>query len=335
MPWTASELEKKTGIRERRFSFDYDDATGHPLFPAGYGEPPGPAGVLAEQALREALVTADIDADSLDALIVGGSTPDRLHFGDDAQHLHHRLGMRPDAIVLQTNIGCAGAIFCLQWAKEMILSGARKRVAVVMVQVVSSLLNPATYGGSIEYAGKDTEAFLTALLFGDGAGAIVLEATGDDSDSAMVAVSTTNEHFEIAVQPGGGNLRPAGLPTTSFADLAVHIIGKRVADAYVPVMKKSIDAVLGDAGLEAADLARLYPHQANRRLIEPLREALDLPEERTAINVDRYGNTSGASVLILLAEDLRHGVVSLGSGAPVVLAAVGANLQYGAHLIRL
>ncbi|WP_406229738.1 3-oxoacyl-ACP synthase III family protein [Nocardia sp. NBC_01009] len=335
MPWTPAEFEQKTGIRERRFSFDLDDKTGRPLFPPGYGEAPGPAGVLAEAALQEALTVAGVDATELDGLIVGGSTPDRLHFGSDAQLLHHRLGMRSDAGVLQTDIGCGGAVFCLQWAKEMILSGVRKRVAVVMVQVASPLLNREVFTGGIEYDGKESEAFLSALLFGDGAGAVILEAADDDSSSELVSAVTVNEHFEIAVQPAGGNLCPPGLPGAALSDYAVHIIGKRVADAYTPVMQKSIDRVLAEVQWNVGDLQRLYPHQSNRRLIEQLIGALGIAENRTSINVDRYGNTSGASVLILLAEDLRNGVIGLGSGDPIVIAAVGANMQYGAHFIRL
>ncbi|MET8877290.1 3-oxoacyl-ACP synthase III family protein [Nocardia sp. NPDC004604] len=334
-PWTPADFEKKTGIRERRFSFDLDDRTGRAVFPDGYGEPPGPAGVLTESALLEALAVAGVGAEDLDGLIIGCCTPDQLHFGSDAQLLHHRLGMRPDAALLQIDIGCGGAIFCLQWAKELILSGARKRVAVVMTHVMSPLFDREMYSGGVEYDRRANEAFLTALLFGDGAGAVILEATDDDSASEMLSSIAINEYFEIAVRRAGGNLHPPGLPTTATHDHAFHIIGKRVADAYAPVLKKVIDHALADARMDIGDIARFYPHQSNLRLIEQLIDVGGLPPNRTATNVERYGNTSGASVLILLAEDIRNGVTTLGSGDPVVIAAIGANLQYGTHVIRL
>ncbi|MEV4126251.1 3-oxoacyl-[acyl-carrier-protein] synthase III C-terminal domain-containing protein [Nocardia sp. NPDC049707] len=335
MPWTPEEFEKKTGIRERRFSFDFDDAAGRPVFPPGYGDAPGPAGLLAEEALRESLLVAGLDARDLDGLVVGCSTPDRLGFGGDAQLLHHRVGMRPDAAVLQVDVGCGGSVFCLQWAKEMILSGVRKKVAVVMVQLVSPLLSRDLYTGSVAYAGKENEAFLTALLFGDGAGAVILQAVDDDSESRIESSATINEYHEIVVRPAGGNLRPPGMPGIDPSDHAHYVIGRRVADAYAPTMKKMIDHVLADARMDVGDIERFYPHQSNLRLIEKLMDIGGLPEDRTAINVERYGNTSGASVFILLAEDIRNQKVTLGSGDPVVIAAIGANLQYGAHVVRL
>ncbi|MFE4456777.1 3-oxoacyl-ACP synthase III family protein [Nocardia tengchongensis] len=334
-PWTVDEFEAKTGIRERRFSIDIDDRTGFPMFPPGYGQTPGPAGELAEDAIREALASADLDPGDLDALIFGSSTPDTPHFGTDAQHLHHRLGMRSDAPALHVDVGCGGSVFALQWAKEMILSGVRRRVAVVLVQVVSPLLNRSTYSGSLEYAGNDNEAFLTALLFGDGAGAAILTRAEDDSASEMMSAATVNEYFEIAVQRAGGNLRPPGFPGLDPSDFAVHIIGKRVADAYAPLLERTIGQALAEAGLQAGDVAKFYLHQANRRLIEQLSTALGAGDARTPINVDRYGNTSGASPLILLAEEVRAGAIALGSGEPIVIAAIGANLQYGAHVVRL
>ncbi|RJO78844.1 3-ketoacyl-ACP synthase [Nocardia panacis] len=332
MPWTAADFEAKTGIRERRFSVELDLATGYPILPPGYGEPPGPAGLLAEGAVLEALATANTDPTELDALIYGSATPDRIRFGDDAQLLHHRLGMRPDAPVVHIDVGCGGSIFGLQWAKEMILSGVRRRVAVVMVQVVSPALNREIYSGALDYDGRTNEAFLTALLFGDGAGAVVLERA-EDGESEMLAAVARNEHFEIAVQEGGGNLRPPG--SASASDFAVHILGKRVADAYAPVLRGSIEEALAQADYGIDAIGRFYFHQSNLRLVDQLTEELGADPARVAINVDRYGNTSGASTLILLAEEVRSGMVALGSGVPVVLAAVGANLQYGAHVLRL
>jgi len=334
-PWTVDEFETKTGIHERRFCFDLDDRTGRAIMGAADLAAPGPAGRLAEAAVWEALATADVEPAELDGLVVGSCTPDTLHFGGDGQLLHHRLGMRPDALVLQTDIGCAGAPLCLQWAKEMILGGVRRRIAVVLVHVMSPLFDRDLYGDRVDADGGAAEAFLTTLLFGDGAGAVVLEAVGDDSPSEMVSSVTTNEMYPIAVRPGGGGLRPPGLPSTAPTDHAFYILGRRVAQAYAPRMTVSIHDALRAAGMSVSDISRFYPHQSNRRLIEQLIDRAGLAEDRTAIHVDRYGNTSGASVLILLAEDVRKGVVSLGSGEPVTLAAIGANLQNGAHVIRL
>lgn len=334
-PWTAEEFEKKTGIRERRFCVDLDKDTGRALrWPDGPAVA-GPAVQLAEQALIEALERAGIESRELDALVVGGCTPDRPHFGSDAQLLHHRLGMRRDAVVLQTDVGCGGAPFCLQWASEMILSGVRRNVAVVLVQTISPLFDPEVYAGHLEYDNTANEAFLTTLLFGDGAGAVVLQAADDGGRSAILSSRLTNTHYEITARPAGGNLRPPGRPDIVPSDHAFYVVGRRVADAYPHRMHDIIDQVRNAAGLGGDDVARYFPHQSNLRLIEQLMLVADLPEDRTSINVDRYGNTSGASVLILLAEDVRGGIVELGSGAPIVIAAIGANLQVGAQAIAL
>ncbi|WP_280273147.1 3-oxoacyl-ACP synthase III family protein [Nocardia wallacei] len=333
--WTAAEFEQKTGIRERRFFFDIDNRTGRAVVPAGYGRPPGPAGTLAERALIEALERAGIEPDRLDGLVYGTCTPDLLHFGSDAQMIHHRLGMRTDATVLQVDVGCGGAAFCLQWAKELLIGGKRQHIAVVVTHAMSPLYDRTVYAGAIPFDGGEVEAFLTPLLFGDGAGAVVLEAVGDDSCSDMVSSLTVNEYFEIASMAGGGNLRPAGMPGTLPGDHAFHVVGKRVAEAYVPVLKKAIDHVVGGARVSLDDMTRIFVHQANLRLIEKLAAATGIESERMPTNVDRYGNTSAASVLILLAEEVRAGRVVLGSGDPVVIATIGANFQYGAHVIRL
>ncbi|WP_280472802.1 3-oxoacyl-ACP synthase III family protein [Nocardia asiatica] len=334
-PWNAARFEQKTGIRERRFFFDLDDRTGRAAIPEGYGEPPGPAAILAERALIEALERAGVDPAGLDGLVYGTCTPDLLHFGSDAQMLHHRLGMRSDATVLQVDVGCGGAAFCLQWAKELLLGGHRERIAVVLTHTMSLLYDPTVYAGAIQFDDSEVESFLSPLLFGDGAGAVVLEVVGDDSASEMASSLTVNEFYEIARVSGGGNLRPAGLPGTALADHAFYVIGKRVAEAYAPVLKKAIDHAVAAARISLADVTSVLVHQANLRLIEKLRDALGIAPERMPANVDRYGNTSAASVLILLAEEVRAGRLVLGSGDPVVLATIGANFQYGAHVIRL
>lgn len=334
-PWTAAEFEQKTGIRERRFSFDLDDLTGRAMVPAGYGEPPGPAGLLAEEALVEALGAAGVEPLQLDGLVYGTCTPDVLHFGSDAQMLHQRLGMRTDATVLQVDVGCGGAVFCLQWAKELLLGGARQRIAVVVTNAMSPLYDRSVYGEALTFGDCEVEAFLTPLLFGDGAGAVVLEAVCDEHSSGMLSALTINESYEIAMKPAGGNLRPPGGVTTALSDHAFYIVGKRVAEAYAPVMKKAIDHAVAEARMTVDDMTRVLVHQANLRLIEKLSDVANIDPERMPINVDRYGNTSAASVLILLAEDIRAGNISLGSGEPVVLATIGANFQYGAHVIRL
>lgn len=333
-PWTAAEFEKKTGIRERRFFCELDDR-GRALLPSVEPGQPGPAGTLMESALREALERSDIDPATLDGLIVGSVTPDRPHFGDDGQLLHHRLGMRPDASVLQVDIGCGGAAFCLQWAQEILLSGLRRRLAVVMVQTTSPRLAPDVYSGQVWRDGKASEAFLSALLFGDGAGALILEATDTDAPSGFESSVTRNEYCHIVEVPGGGNLKPPGRSDTDPTDFAFHVIGRRVADSYAPEMIRSISDVMSGTRLTLPEISRFYLHQPNLRLVEKLIAEAGIPADRTAINVDRYGNTSHAGVVIALAEDIRAGVVEFGSGTPILMASIGANFQNGAHVIRL
>ncbi len=332
-PWTAEEVEQKTGIRERRFVFDFDEEAGRVILPDGYGRPPGPSCRLAEEALSEALTMAGLQGSDLDGLILVSCTPDRLNFNDDALRLHKRFGLSPEAFAWQMDTGCGGALYNLHFARKMIEGGMCKRVAVVGVNVTSPYLFRDVFTSELEVGGKTLGAFLTMYLFGDGAGAAILahEASG----RGILASMATNEHLELVVRPGGGALQAPGLPHTTAAHHAYYVDGKLVKDCFGPAMKASIECVMTKAVRRPEEIARYYLHQANKRLVESFAASMDIPEHKLAMHMERYGNTSAAGTLILLAEDVRNGVVKLGSGDLILMAAIGAGAQSAAHLIRL
>jgi 3-oxoacyl-[acyl-carrier-protein] synthase III len=176
-------------------------------------------------------------------------------------------------------------------------------------------------------------AFLSMYMFGDGAGALVLR--GDERAGGGILASTSGtDHQELVIHRGGG----ASLPShtrASLADHAYYINGPVVAQAYPMFMQRAVDEVRARAPAAAGPVARYYLHQANKRVLERFVASAGLPPERVPIHVDRYGNTSAASTLILFAEDLERGVVRLGGGELVLFAAVGAGVHYGAQLVRL
>ncbi len=334
-PWSASDIEAKTGIRERRFLWDFDEASGRAIVPPNL-DYPGPNVQVAEKALVEALASAGMQANELDGLYLVTCSPDELNFNNDALRLHERLGMRPDAFALVDDVGCGGALFHLQMAKEIILGGVRKTIAVVGVNVTSPYLDRDVFTSQMQVAGasKPIGAFLTMYLFGDGAGAMILRSD-PGAASGFVASFAENQQLDLVVRRGGGAMRPPHPGRATPADHAYYVNGALVAQCFTPAMENAMQQVLRRAGLALDDISRFYLHQANMRLVVALAQKLKLPPAKVAMHMDRYGNTSAAGTLILLAEDLRNGAVRFGSGETVLFAAIGAGAQCAAHVIKL
>ncbi|XXF77987.1 3-oxoacyl-[acyl-carrier-protein] synthase III C-terminal domain-containing protein [Myxococcaceae bacterium GXIMD 01537] len=335
--WTAERIEEKTGIRERRFLWDFDARTGRAVPP-----PPGeniyPASNtdMCEVALRRALQHSGVEAGALDALFVVTCTPDELSFNHDAMALHERLGMRPDAFALVIDDGCAGTPYVLDLARRMMEAGAFRTVAVVASAFTSPLMNREVYTDELEPAPgrKALNAYLSMYVFGDGAGAVVLRADAAEGTGILASFSG-NAHGELVLKRAGGVMRLPYQGRARPSEQAFVVDGPRVARSYPVFMKQCIDTVLEGHPALRGEVQRYYFHQPNKRLMDFFIERAGLPPERVACNVDRYGNTSAAGMLILLAEDLEAGRVRLGSGDLVMVAAVGANIHYGAQLVRL
>jgi len=332
--WSAERIAEKTGILERRYLWDFDETTGRTIPPAVI-EDPGPTVQVSEPALRAALQMADLEPHELDGLIVTTCTPDQTNFSHDALVLHRRLGMRPEAFALVHDDGCGGALFHLAMAREMILSGQRRTIAIVGVNVISPLLDRDAYTRTLRHNGSELGAFLTFYLFGDGAGAIILRGELEGGPSGVLASYAANEHIDLVVRRGGGNMWPSHTGRAERSDPAFYVDGKLVASCFEPYLRRAIDGALARSGLGIGEIERFYLHQANKRVLEAFIERAGIRPERVSMHMERYGNITSGGTLMLLAEDLASGKMTLGSGEPILMAAIGAGAQCAAHVIRL
>jgi 3-oxoacyl-(acyl-carrier-protein) synthase III len=332
--WPPDKLEAKTGIQERRFLWEMDMQSGYPIEPTGEGAIR--SGVdMSQIALERALKMAGIEASDLDALLLVTCTPDEINFGSDAMHLVDRMGIRRDARILQFDSGCGGALYYLNEACAPVESGRSRNVALIAHNLTSALVDRDMYTKYVlDEDGRKLFAYLSPYIFGDGAGALVL---GPCTDPDRGFVSSWGQHrlVEYMRREGGGGLKPPHSPRTRKVDHAFIIDGKLVAKEFPIFMEKAIKGVLDGHEHLFPQIERFYLHQANMRLVEGFAKAARLPMDRVPMHMDRYGNTSAAGTLILFAEDLEAGNVSLGSGQLVLFAAIGAGAHYGAHLIRL
>lgn len=333
--WDAAKVEQKLGIRERRFLWDIDTAAGKAIEP-----PPGqfPRGNtdMSQIAVERALAVAGVRPQELDGVVLVSCSPDELNFCHDAMVLHQRLGMRPEAFALHVDSGCGGALYMIDHARKMIESGASDCIVVVASNLTSAYLDREVFTSSLRLAPgqKPLSAYLTMYLFGDGAGAVVLRK-GDSDDRGFLASYSGCEFSELVVRKGGGASFPPNAARTTLAHHSYVVNGPLVATAFPPFMKRCIDEVLPDDGRNRASVDRYYLHQANKRLVEAFARSIGLPMDRLAMHMDRYGNVSAAGTLILLAEDVADGTVSLGGGQLVLFAAIGAGSHYAGHLVRL
>jgi 3-oxoacyl-[acyl-carrier-protein] synthase III len=291
---------------------------------------------MCEVALERALRMAELNATDLDGIFLVTCTPDELNFNHDAMALHQRLGCRRDAFALVNDDGCGGTPYTIDLARRMIAGGSFKTIAVIGSAFSSPYLNRRLYTSEITPTPGDKalNAYLSMYVFGDGAGAVVLR--GDvEGNSGILASYSGNDHAELVLRRGGGALKPAHQGYGDTAEMAFVVNGQEVARTYPQYMKRCIDEVLKETPGLAPEVKRYYLHQPNKRLVDLFVSSAGLPADRVACRVDQYGNTSAAGMVIPLWEDLAEGRLRLGGGDLVLLAAVGANVHYGAQLLRL
>lgn len=330
--WAPERIERRTGIVERRFLWDFDAEAGRavPPEPTEDGAPRSNTD-MAETAVRRALDRAGLRASELDGVYLISTTPDEINFCRDAVQLHRRLGLRADAFALHVDSGCGGAVYMVDMARKLIMSGQARTVAVVASTFASAYLDRAVFTSALP-ENRRINAFLTMYMFGDGAGAVVLRAD-EGSPLGVMASTAGTDHPELVIHRGGGaQLQPA---RATLADHAYFVDGPTVARAYPTYMQRAVDELRRARPDLAAEVERFYLHQANKYVLLDFAEKAGIPADRVPINVHRYGNTSAASTLILFSEDLEAGNVKLGSGELVMFAAVGAGVHYGGQIVRV
>ncbi len=289
----------RTGIKERHIVAPHETTS-----------------TMGSAAAREALERAGVRPEAIDILIVATTTPDQL-MPSAACLIQTALGARRAGPV-DINAACSGFVYALAIGAQFVRSGASRTVLVVGVDTMSRFLN---------YEDRNT-----CILFGDGAGAVVLQATTQPSGVLSIdlgAIPGTGELLEI---PGGGAAHPATAETIAQNLHFMTMQGRDVFKYAVRAMGDSSAKVIADAGLVPDEIALVIPHQANLRIIEATAKRLELPMERFYVNIDRYGNTSAASIPIALCEAEAEG--RLRPGDSVVLTAFGGGLTWASAVVK-
>jgi 3-oxoacyl-[acyl-carrier-protein] synthase-3 len=265
---------------------------------------------LALNASRLALEAAGVDAKDIDLIIVGTSTPDMV-FPSTACILQNKLGAKGGP-AFDVQAVCSGFIYALTLADSLIRSGSAKKALVVGAEVFSRLL--------------DFKDRTTCVLFGDGAGAVVLEAS-DTPGILATDIHADGRYADILCVPGhvcGGQ---------ALGDPLLRMDGQAVFKLAVGVLDEAARAVLAKAGKTEADIDWLIPHQANIRIMQSTARKLKLPLDKVVVTVDQHGNTSAASVPLALDTAVRSGQVK--PGQTLLLEAVGGGFTWGAVLLNL
>lgn len=293
-------IAQRTGIRERRISSDTETSS-----------------TLGTIAAQEALSRSGIDAASLQMVICGTVTGDML-FPATSCLIQDRIGAK-NAGAMDLGAACAGFIYSLSVATAMIESGQIDRALVVGVDTLSKF---------VDWTDRST-----CVLFGDGAGAVVVEADENTDRGVLktVLLADGSGAKHICVE-AGGSLHPVSRPGMDSAKNTIFMAGAEVYRFAVGAMGDACCRALEVAGLDASDIDLFVPHQANLRIIKSSAERLGLPDEKVFVNVDRYGNTSGGSIPLGLYEAEQSG--QLKPGMIVMTVGFGAGLVWGANLIR-
>jgi len=272
---------------------------------------------LAIEAANRALAERGLAASDLDALIVATVTPD-MFFPSTACVVQHKLGAK-GVWGFDLSAACSAFVYALQTAAQFIATGAHKKILVIGADVMSSI---------IDYTDR-----ATCVIFGDGAGAVVLEPAEDDSLGLIDFIHEVDGSGGCSLyMPGGGSLHPATRETVDKRMHYVHQDGQAVFKFAVRKQAEICEKILQRNGLKGSDINAFIPHQANRRIITATADRLGLRPESVIINIDRYGNTTAGT--IPLAMDTARQEGKLKKGDLVLLASVGAGFTVGATLLR-
>jgi 3-oxoacyl-[acyl-carrier-protein] synthase-3 len=266
---------------------------------------------LAIPAAQKAIKDAGIDPLELDLIIAGTCTPDTL-FPSLATMIQHQVGAK-NAAAFDVSAACSGFNFALTVANNFIENGTYKKILVVGADTLTKYLDWTDRG--------------TCILFGDGAGAVVLAAANDGAGIQNSFLKAEGEGGKFLVMPGGGSRDPEN-KNGRF----IKMQGQDVFKFAVRVLEEAILKVIEPAGLKLSDINLLIPHQANKRIINHVMKKFHLTEDQVFVNLQNYGNTSAASIPIAIDEAKRAGRMKPGDN--VVIVGFGAGLTCGANLIK-
>jgi 3-oxoacyl-[acyl-carrier-protein] synthase-3 len=271
---------------------------------------------LAIRAAKEALVRSGVAAWQLDLIIVATATPDYL-FPSTACLVQEALGAQ-HAGAFDLQAACSGFIYGLSTATQFIRSGAYRNVLVIGSEALTPFI--------------DWEDRRTCVLFGDGAGAVVVQACDQRMGLISFVLGAQGAGKELIMLPAGGSRAPASLETIAARDHYIHMNGNEVYQFAVRTMSDNALEAINKAGMTRDEIDLVIPHQANLRIIESVAKRLDMPMSKVYVNIDRFGNTSAASIPIALSEAVARGC--LHEGQHVLFVAFGAGLTSAAAVVR-
>lgn len=273
---------------------------------------------IAMPACRKVLEATGTVPDELDLILVATSTPDYISMPSTACVIQHRLGAN-NAGAMDITAACSGFVYALEIARSFVVAGSARKVLVVATEVYSKIIN-----------WKDRN---TCVLFGDGAGAALIRSAEDSRNGLLhrAFLRSDGSGAESLVRMHGGSRRPAG-PESTEADLMLSMDGRKVYNFAVRAVTDTISEVLSSEGLGIEDIDYFVPHQANVRIIEAAAKRLGAPVERFYMNMERYANTSAASIPLALGEMQERGLLK--HGMRLLTIGFGAGLTYGGGLIE-
>jgi 3-oxoacyl-[acyl-carrier-protein] synthase III len=299
MDTTDDWIISRTGIKERWWSEEGEYAS-----------------VLAERAARAALEEAAVDPKQIDGIIIGTVTGD-MKFPSTANFLQSRL-KADNAFSLDISAACSGWVYGLSLAESLMATGKAKRMLVIGVEILTSMTN--------------FDDRTTAVLFGDAAGAAVLELADGEAGILSTYMGSNGDLAELLWAPSGGSR--FGVTEDVLKNEKEHLImkGRRVYTHAVKAMADATQKALDLAGLQPEEIDFLVPHQANIRIIQATTERFGFPQDRVIVNIDRYGNTSTASIPMALDEARRDGRIK--PGHKVVMTVFGGGFTWGSGVIQ-
>ena len=293
-------IQERTGIKERHIVAK-DEATSD----------------MAIAAARNALFDANMAAEDIDLIIVATASQD-CFFPSVSCLVQHAIGAKR-AAAFDLAAGCSGFVYALATASQFVQSGLYRNVLVVGADALSRI--------------TDWEDRNTCVLFGDGAGAVVVSAVADGYGVIGIELGADGSGGDLLKIPAGGSRLPASHATVDERQHFIRMNGNEVYKFAVRVVGSASLKALAKAGLTSEDVDMFFPHQANLRIIEAAAKRLKLSMDKVWVNVDRYGNTSAASIPIALAEAKAAG--SLHDGMNIVLVGFGAGLTWAACAIKM
>jgi len=292
-------ITTRTGIKERRIA-DSDTATSD----------------LAAKAAQNALLNAGLEASEIDLIIVATITPDK-NFPSTACIVQSKIKAY-NAVAFDISAACTGFIYGIVIANQFITTGLYKNILVIGAETLSKFV--------------DWQDRNTCVLFGDGAGAVVMSKVKEGYGVLAQYLGSDGSGGDTLAIDAGGSRNPATFETISQKMHYIRMDGNEVFKFAVKIMASAAEEVVKIAGINKSDVDFLVPHQANIRIIEAARKRMGLPENRVYVNLERYGNMSAASIPVALDEAVNSGAIK--SGDNVILVGFGAGLTWGSCLVK-